>query len=284
MRERLGAAVGLTIVLACAPVGAQSVRVEPASVAVGGLAVVRTDAPPSRGTFDGSPLRFFTAHGAFFALVGVDLDRSPGQYPIEIETRDGKQLRAALEVRGRQFPEERLTVPKAYVEPDHATLARIEREQRLLAGLWNQTAPEPSWRGTFLPPAEGSAGSAFGLRRFFNGEPRSPHAGIDFRAPEGAPVRASNRGRVVLARGLFFTGNTVVIDHGCGLFTLYVHLSELAVHQGAWVDRGQQIGKVGMTGRATGPHLHFAVRLGDARIDPAALLSRDPGSVPGGES
>jgi murein DD-endopeptidase MepM/ murein hydrolase activator NlpD len=258
--------------------------VEPASVTVGGLAVVRTDAALSGGTFDGLPLRFFTVRGVSLALVGVDLDRPPGRYPIEIEAHDGKRLRAALEVVPRQFPEERLTVPKAYVEPDRATLARIEREQRLLAGLWDKTAAEPYWRGTFLPPADGSPGSAFGLRRFFNGEPRSPHAGIDFRAPKGAPVRASNRGRVVLARELFFTGNTVVIDHGCGLFTLYVHLSEFGVHRRESVDRGQEIGKVGMTGRATGPHLHFAVRLGDARIDPEALLSRDPGAVAGGES
>src|SRR5262245_15187208 len=237
MRERFGAAAGLTIVLAFAPAGAQSLRVEPASVAAGGLAVVRTDAPLSSGTFDGLPLRFFAVHGASLALVGVDLDRPPGRYPIEIEARDGTRLRSALEVVPREFPEERLTVPKAYVEPDRATLVRIEREQRLLAGLWDKTAAEPHWRGTFLPPADGSLGSAFGLRRFFNGEPRSPHAGIDFRAPEGAPVRASNRGRVVLARGLFFTGNTVVIDHGCGLFTLYVHLSELGVHGGESVDR-----------------------------------------------
>jgi murein DD-endopeptidase MepM/ murein hydrolase activator NlpD len=284
MRERLAAAAALTIVLAFAPAGAQSLRVEPASVTVGGLAVVRTDAALSGGTFDGLPLRFFTVRGVSLALVGVDLDRPPGRYPIEIEAHDGKRLRAALEVVPRQFPEERLTVPKAYVEPDRATLARIEREQRLLAGLWDKTAAEPYWRGTFLPPADGSPGSAFGLRRFFNGEPRSPHAGIDFRAPEGAPVRASNRGRVVLARELFFTGNTVVIDHGCGLFTLYVHLSELGVHRGESVDRAQEIGRVGMTGRATGPHLHFAVRLGDARIDPEALLSRDPGAVAGGES
>ncbi len=285
MRERLAAtAAGLTLVVASAPAGAHSLRVEPASVAVGGLAVVRSDTPPSHGTFDGLRLRFFTVDGESLALVGVDLGRPPGRYPIEIEARDGTRLRAALEVVPREFPEERLTVPKSYVEPDRATLARIEREQRLLAALWQKTAAEPYWRGSFLLPADGSPGSAFGLRRFFNGEPRSPHAGIDFRAPEGAPVRASNRGRVVLASALFFTGNTLVIDHGCGLFTLYVHLSELAVQRGAWVDRGQEIGKVGMTGRATGPHLHFAVRVGDARIDPAALLSRDPGAAPGGES
>ncbi len=283
MRERLAAA-GLTLVLGSAPAAAHSLRVEPPSVAVGGLVVVRTDASPSSGTFDGSRLRFFTVDGKSLALIGVDLDRSPGRYPIEIEARDGSRLRASLEVLPRHFAEERLTVPKSYVEPDPATLARIEREQRLMAALWDRTAAEPYWRGSFLPPADGSPGSVFGLRRFFNGEPRSPHAGVDFRAPEGTPVRASNRGRVVLARDLFFTGNTLVIDHGCGLFTLYVHLSELGVQRGAWVERGQEIGKVGMTGRATGPHLHFAVRLGEARIDPAALLSRDPGAGSGGES
>jgi murein DD-endopeptidase MepM/ murein hydrolase activator NlpD len=258
--------------------------VEPPSVAVGGLVVVRTDASPSSGTFDGTRLHFFTVDGKSLALIGVDLDRSPGRYPIEIETRDGQQLRASLDVVPRQFTEERLTVAKAYVEPDPATLARIERERRLLAALWDKTAAQPYWRGSFLPPADGTPGSEFGLRRFFNGEPRSPHAGVDFRAPEGTPVRASNRGRVVLARALFFTGKTVVIDHGCGLFTLYVHLSELGVERGARVERGQEIGKVGMTGRATGPHLHFAVRLGEARIDPAAVLARDPGAASGGES
>ena len=283
MRERWAAA-GLTLVLGSAPAAAYTLRVEPPSVAVGGLVVVQTDASPSNGTFDGSRLRFFTVDGQSLALIGVDLDRSPGRYPIEIETRDGSRLRASLEVVARQFAEERLTVPKSYVEPDPATLARIEREQRLLAALWDKTAARPYWRGSFLSPADGSPGSEFGLRRFFNGEARSPHAGVDFRAPEGAPVRASNRGRVVLARDLFFTGNTLVIDHGCGLFTLYVHLSELGVQRGARVERGQEIGKVGMTGRATGPHLHFAVRLGDARIDPAALLARDLGAVSGGES
>ncbi len=283
MRERLAAA-GLTLALGSVPAAAHSLRVEPPSVAVGGLVVVRTDASASSGTFDGSRLRFFTVDGKSLALIGVDLDRSPGRYPIEVETRGGLQLHASLDVVPRQFAEERLTVPKSYVEPDPATLARIERERRLLAALWDKTAAEPYWRGSFLPPADGTPGSEFGLRRFFNGEPRSPHAGVDFRAPEGTPVRASNRGRVVLARALFFTGNTVVVDHGCGLFTLYVHLSELGVERGARVERGQEIGKVGMTGRATGPHLHFAVRLGDARIDPAALLARDLGAASGGES
>jgi murein DD-endopeptidase MepM/ murein hydrolase activator NlpD len=278
MAERLGfGALVAGLCLAAIPdlSTAHSVMVEPPAVPVGGLAVIRTDAPASNGTFDGKRLLFFEAAGGSAALVGIDLDQRSGRYPIEVRCRDGMRLRAELEVLEKAFPEERLTVPKGYVEPDAATLRRIGNEQRLLAALWNHSARDRYWRGEFVPPCEGTAGSPFGLRRFFNGEPRSPHAGIDFRAPQGAPVHASNRGRVVLARDLFFTGNTVVIDHGFGVFTLYVHLSKLAVRRGAMVDKGQQIGQVGMTGRATGPHLHFAARVADARIDPEALLKRD---------
>ncbi len=278
MAERLGVETFLAALwLAAAPglSAAHSVTVDPPAVPVGGLAVVRTDASAPNGTFDGKRLRFFAAAGGSAALVGIDLDRRSGRYPIEVEYRDGMRVRAELEVRDKTFPEERLMVPKAYVAPDAATLRRIDREQRLLAGLWERSPPDRYWRGEFVPPSEGAAGSPFGLRRFFNGEPRSPHAGMDFRAPQGAPVHASNRGRVVLAQDLFFTGNTVVIDHGFGLFTLYVHLSRLTVRRGAMADKGQEIGQVGMTGRATGPHLHFAVRVADARIDPEALLERD---------
>jgi Peptidase family M23 len=259
-----------------APGRAYSVTVEPHAVSVGGVAIVRTDVRAATGTFAGERLRFFgTERGGSMALVGIDLDRRSGRYAIEIAAPHGVPLHADLDVEPRTFPEERLTVPKVFTEPDPATLERIAREQRLLAALWVKSSSRRYWRAAFVRPSEGPAGSPFGLRRFFNGEPRSPHAGIDFRAPEGSPVRASNRGSVVLARELFFTGNTVVIDHGCGLFTLYVHLSKLAVRRGEVVERGQQIGAVGMTGRATGPHLHFAARIGEARIDPQAILEKD---------
>jgi murein DD-endopeptidase MepM/ murein hydrolase activator NlpD len=254
-----------------------SVRVDPPSVPLGGLVVVRADAPVASARFDGRPLVFFPQGDASVALIGVDLDRRPGRYPIEVEGRTGWKAEATLEVVDRQFPEERLTLPKAYVEPDRKTLARIAREAKLLAALWGNSDREPHWTGAFVHPTDGAAGSPFGLRRFFNGEPRSPHAGIDFRSPEGTPVAAANAGQVVLARELFFTGNTVVLDHGCGLFTMYVHLFKVAVRPGERVDKGRTIGQVGMTGRATGPHLHFAARVGDARIDPAMLLDRDPG-------
>ena len=194
----------------------------------------------------------------------------------DVANRQGLPLRADLEVEARDFREERLTVPKTFTEPDPATLARISREQRLLAALWARSSANRQWREAFIRPTEGPAGSPFGLRRFFNGEPRSPHAGIDFRAPEGAPVYASNRGHVVLARELFFTGNTVVIDHGCGLFTLYAHLDDTRasppVRVGDAVRAGDPIGWIGLTGMTTGPHLHFVVRRGDEPIDPSGLL------------
>lgn len=281
-RRALGLAAGW--IAGIAGTAAAGIRVAPTAIDVGGLAIVRTDAPAAHGTIAGAPLRFFPVEGGSAAIIGIDLDRAPGTLPIRVELRGGGAEWAELEVRARQFPEERLTVPKTYVEPDPATLRRIAREQKRLAALWTRIGAAPLWNGAFAAPTEGPAGSPFGLRRFFNGEPRSPHAGIDFKAPEGAPVHAANRGRVVLAENLFFTGNTVVVDHGLGVFTVYVHLSRLGVRPGALVDKGQEIGKVGMTGRATGPHLHFAVRVGEARIDPAALLGIDPSAGSRGDA
>jgi murein DD-endopeptidase MepM/ murein hydrolase activator NlpD len=268
--------VGLLLVIpldgAIGAVG--GVRVDPPAVPVGGLAVVRSDARRATGRFEGAPLRFFPVPGGSAALIGVDLEHRSGRFSIEVRGDDGRRTRLELLVLEREFPEERLTVPEGYVEPDARSLRRIARDQRLLAALWRRSADRRYWWGEFTAPSEGAAGSPFGLRRVFNGEPRSPHAGIDFRAPQGTVVRAANRGRVVLAEELFFTGNTVVLDHGLGLFTLYVHLSELEARRGALVDKGEEIGKVGMTGRATGPHLHFAARIGEARIDPEGLLGQ----------
>ncbi|MEA2626226.1 MAG: hypothetical protein QOD06_2271 [Candidatus Binatota bacterium] len=252
---------------------AAALTVEPAVVPVGGLARVAVEGAQPSGTFDGAPLAFFPSGAAWIALVGIDLDRKPGRYQIRV-TSGGSASQLDLVVRERPFPVERLTVPRKYTELDPATLRRVRREQRLLDSLWTRSGGRRLWRGEFVAPANGPAGSPFGLRRFFNGEPRSPHAGVDFRAPAGAAVLAANRGRVALAKSLFFTGNTIVLDHGLGLFTIYVHLSKMIVGEGAVVDKAAEIGKVGATGRATGPHLHFAVRVGEARVDPMALLGR----------
>jgi murein DD-endopeptidase MepM/ murein hydrolase activator NlpD len=264
----------LFLVALAAPASAISLVVDPPAVPVGGLAVVHADAADARGTFEGKRLAFFPGGHGVVALVGIDLDHPPGRFALRVESAKSGAATVLLEVLAKQFPEERLTVPKTYTELDPATLRRVGREQKLLASLWPKSGPERLWEGAFVKPADGPPGSPFGLRRFFNGEPRSPHAGVDFRAPAGAPVAASNRGKVVLARELFFTGNTVVLDHGLGVFTLYVHLSELEAAPGRIVEKGAEIGKVGATGRVTGPHLHFAARVGDARIDPLSLLER----------
>jgi murein DD-endopeptidase MepM/ murein hydrolase activator NlpD len=151
--------------------------------------------------------------------------------------------------------------------------ARIDREAADLQRLWNAPAPQRLWSGPFARPVPGRATSIFGTRSIFNGKPRSPHGGADFLSPAGTPIRAPNGGRIVLARDLYFSGNTVVIDHGLGLFSLLAHLSVIDVHEGDIVVTDAVVGRVGATGRVTGPHLHWAVRASGARVDPLSLLA-----------
>ena len=157
--------------------------------------------------------------------------------------------------------------------PPPEAAERIERESKELNQVWASPAPEKLWQGAFTRPVPQPANSAFGSRSVFNGEPRSQHAGADFRSPAGTPIKAPNAGRVVIAGSRYFSGDTVVIDHGQGLFSLFAHLSETSVKQGDSVKKGEVIGQVGQTGRVTGPHLHWAVRLNGARIDPLSLLT-----------
>jgi murein DD-endopeptidase MepM/ murein hydrolase activator NlpD len=159
------------------------------------------------------------------------------------------------------------------VELDAETSRRVAEEASRLNELWRNVTPERYWHGAFLPPVA-SAGlpEGFGFRRIINEQPRSPHSGADYQAPPGSIVRASNAARVVLAEEQFFGGNSLVLDHGLGLYTIYFHLERFLVRSGDRVHKGQEIGRVGATGRATGPHLHFGVRLQGARVDPAALL------------
>ena len=173
----------------------------------------------------------------------------------------------------RSFPTRTLKVDPAFVTPPPEAAERIERESKELNQVWASPAPEKLWQGAFTRPVPQPANSAFGSRSVFNGEPRSQHAGADFRSPAGTPIKAPNAGRVVIAGSRYFSGDTVVIDHGQGLFSLFAHLSETSVKQGDSVKKGEVIGQVGQTGRVTGPHLHWAVRLNGARIDPLSLLT-----------
>jgi len=164
-------------------------------------------------------------------------------------------------------------VNEAFVTPPASEQERIAREAALLAGVWRAPAAERLWTGAFVRPVPQEANSAFGTRSIFNGKPRNAHGGADFLSPAGTPIEAPNGGRIAVARLLYFSGNTVVIDHGLGLFSMLAHLSTIDVHEGDRVTTGQQVGRVGATGRVTGPHLHWAVRAGDARVDPLSLLS-----------
>jgi murein DD-endopeptidase MepM/ murein hydrolase activator NlpD len=175
-------------------------------------------------------------------------------------------------MKSQQFPIERLKLPAPMVDLDPEVARRVEREAAQLQAVFSAIGPERLWRGRFTPPVPGQ-GHGFGSRRVINGQPRAPHSGLDFAAERGTPVVASNRGRVALTGEFFFAGRFVVLDHGLGLYTLYYHLDRVDAAEGAVVERGQVIGAVGATGRVTGPHLHWAARLGPARIDPSALLS-----------
>ena len=208
------------------------------------------------------------------ALVGIDLDVKPGTYSIVVNGGGDRSASATydLVVAPRTFRTRRLTVDEAFVTPPASERDRIEREARLLDGLWKSPAPTRLWSEPFVRPVPGAANSAFGTRSVFNGKPRNAHGGADFLSPSGTPIHAPNAGRVVLAREMYFSGNTVVIDHGLGLFSTLAHLSAIAVDEGDRVTTDQVVGRVGATGRVTGPHLHWAIRANGARIDPLSIL------------
>ncbi len=210
------------------------------------------------------------------ALVGIDLDVRPGPYGVSVDAQAGAgALHGSypLRVRPKTFATRTLSVDEAFVNPPADVQPRIEREAADLLRIWKDSAPDRLWSAPFLRPVPGDAVSRFGTRSIFNGKPRSPHGGADFMSPSGTPIHAPNAGRVVLARDLYFSGNTVVIDHGLGLFSLLAHLSAIGVHDGDAVEAGQVVGRVGATGRVTGPHLHWAVRASDARVDPLSVLA-----------
>jgi murein DD-endopeptidase MepM/ murein hydrolase activator NlpD len=164
-------------------------------------------------------------------------------------------------------------VDEGFVNPPPAVEARIQEEAAELGRIWTSSTPERLWEAPFVRPVPGQANSAFGTRSVFNGQPRSPHGGADLLSPSGTPIHAPNAGRAVLARDLYFTGNTVIIDHGLGVYSMLAHMSELSVGQGDVVKAGQVVGLVGATGRVTGPHLHWAMRVGGARVDPLSVLA-----------
>ena len=274
----------LALLVAAAPAQARealSVRWEPRVVRQGDVTMVFVtglpDAKAVEGSLAGQPLTFFPYGDGYAALAGIDLEARPGMATWRVGVMDARDqpLKASgrLQIRARKFPVQRLTLPREMVELDAPTLQRVEEESKRLRTLYATITPERHWRGRFAKPVGvPDAGEGFGARRIINGQPRAPHAGLDYSADAGTPVVGANAGHVALVAEYFFPGRLVVLDHGLGLYTLYFHLERADVSDGDRVERGQIIGRVGASGRATGPHLHFAAHLRQTRIDPALLL------------
>lgn len=233
------------------------------------------------GRFLGREIHFFArprpeAPGQYLGLVGIDMQDAPGTHELAVEValpNRSRRLSYNILVVEERFPIQRLTLPKDKVDLDKDTLVRVRAEQRRVREVLGTAHPERLWRSRFIKPVDGEASGAFGRKRLINGQPRSPHSGEDISAPAGTEVLAMNEGIVLATVDHFFSGKGVFIDHGLGLLSMYFHLSEILVDEGQTVRRGQPIGRVGATGRATGPHLHWGVRLNGARVDPYALVA-----------
>ena len=247
--------------------------------------VVRTKEPLASlvGSFLDRPLFFVedpspgAAPGtSWSAWAVVELDRRPGKALVEASgaTRAGGTVRgsAVVRVKDKEFPTQRLDVEPKYVTPPPEVEARIAAERKRLGEVYARRSAGAPPPGPFRRPVDGEPTSPFGARRIFNDKPRDPHPGIDLRAASGTVVRCAGRGRVALAGDLYYSGETVIVDHGGGLFTVYAHLSRIDVRDQDAVDAGTVVGLSGATGRVTGPHLHWGAKIGDLPFDPRALL------------
>jgi biotin carboxyl carrier protein len=271
---------GLVFILVTSnPAFAGSMTLAPTQVIQGGVVTLlyHGDQPRSAVVrwFD-DPLPLAPTESGARRILGVDLATEPGSYQVlvRVETRTGdiEEFRLALEVARRISAVERLSLPDAMVSPKSPeVLDRIEREASHLNRLFSLDTPSRLQDRLILPVAD-TIGSRFGLRRVLNDQPRAAHSGVDFRSPRGRQVKAPAPAVVVETGDYYFTGQTVVLDHGGGLLSLFAHLEQVAVREGETVELGQVVGTVGSSGRATGAHLHWSVRLNKARVDPLALF------------
>ena len=273
----------LALVCAAATGAGESIDVAVAarSIQPGELVVLTITTPTAVDrirvrAFDRDAAAYREGERSWRALIGIDLDVATGGHVVTVDAHGGDRTLHAthdLDVQPRTFATRTLRVDEAYVNPPSEVQARIERDAADLRRVWQSSAPERLWTGAFVRPVPGESVSRFGTRSIFNGQPRSPHNGGDFMSPAGTPIEAPNAGRIALARDLYFSGNTVVIDHGLGMFSTLAHMSEMNVREDDIVNAGQVVGRVGATGRVTGPHLHWAVRVGGARVDPLSVLA-----------
>jgi len=272
----------LLLAIACALAGAMPAAAidMPATAPVpGGVALVELPASASapRASFNGKPVMVLASGDSYVALVGLPLGLEPGTHRLVVRQADGEETAYAFSVQAKEYQTQHLTIKnKRMVNPEKQDLERISREQqriRKALATWNDARPDTL---RFRLPVDGPLSSPFGLRRFFNEQPRKPHSGLDIAAEEGTPIRAPAGGQVLDTGDFFFNGNTVFIDHGQGLVTMYCHLSRIDVRPGQQLQTGDVLGAVGKTGRVTGAHLHWGVSLNDARVDPTLFLEPRP--------
>ncbi len=223
------------------------------------------------------PLTPAVAPGRWQGLFGIDVSTKAGRYEVVVTAVGAggaaRSARHVLEIVGRRFPTRQLSLDDAFVNPPASAHARIEAESKAVETVLGRLSAGAWWTGPMTRPVPGEATSGFGRRSVLNGEVRSIHAGVDFRAAPGTPVKAPAPGRIALAGEHYFAGRLVIIDHGLGLFTVLAHLSSLSVIEGQEVAQGQVVGLSGATGRVTGPHLHWSLRLPGGRVDPLSVLA-----------
>ena len=257
----------------------RAIELPRAEAVPGGVALVELPAgsDTTQVRFNQRPVLVVATGERSTAVVGLPLGTSPGSHSLTLRTLDGRPARVDFQVDDKQYQTQRLTIKdKRKVNPEKRDMQRIGREQQRIKSALANWDPHPPASLRFEPPVEAPMSSPFGLRRFFNEQPRKPHSGLDLAAPAGTPVRAPAAGRISDTGDFFFNGNTVFIDHGQGLVTMYCHLSRVDAEVGQQVQAGEIIGAVGQTGRVTGPHLHWGVSLNDARVDPVLFLNRQP--------
>lgn len=246
-------------------------RPVPGGVAVVGLG---SQAEAPRAWYQDQPLLVLREEGRrWIAIAGIPLDVKPGTQQLEVAWPDGSRQKVSFDVAGRHYREQHITLKnRRQVNPNPEDLRRIRRELDEQLAAYARFSPNQPSNLYFDKPVDGPLSSPFGLRRFFNGEERNPHSGLDFAVPQGTPVKAPADGEVVLVGDYFFNGKTVFLDHGQGLISMFCHLSAIDVAVGDQVSRGEVVGKVGATGRATGPHLHWNVSLNGVRVDPSIFI------------
>jgi murein DD-endopeptidase MepM/ murein hydrolase activator NlpD len=263
-------------------VAAISVRWQPTSPVNGSPIVLLVTSPERLKSLSGKWLAhevFFSpdSHGkVWYGIAGASLETRPGSYALELTgvttTNHEVSFQKRIRVGKGKYHSIAATVPKQYTEPNAEQLQKINQDKTQKEHVFAQVTSEREWVGSFHPPVKAQISDVFGTSRTFNGRVQSVHQGLDYAVPEGTPVAALNSGTVLLAQPLFFEGNCVVLDHGQGLLTLYMHLAKIEVKEGEHISSGQKIGSSGGTGRATGPHLHVAVRWQGVYLNPATLL------------